>query len=104
MSTTDEMLDLLATLGAPHLHRHDDGKWSASIKFPAPAGVTAEVRSDFNHPTHRSALTQLLARIGEIKGIGDGITAALAKVPPPPPQDETYARNGGTNGKGRWLR
>ena len=67
--TTDEMLDELAKIGRPRLHRCDDGSWSASIKFPAPDGVTAEVRSNFDHPTHRAALECVIDRIGGLRSM-----------------------------------
>ena len=60
--TTGEMLDFLAQIGAPSVRRFDDGSWSAKVAFPAPKGVTTEVSSDFNHPTHESALTEVIAR------------------------------------------
>lgn len=79
--TSDQMLDLLATMGRPRLVRHDDGRWSAGIKFPAPEGVTTEVNSDYNHPTHRSALLQVIARVRDLTGLADVISRELAKIP-----------------------
>lgn len=65
--TSDEMLDLLAKVGRPRLYRHDDGKWSAKLKLPAPSGCTAEIASDFDHPTHRAALAKVIERMGQLK-------------------------------------
>lgn len=78
--TTGEMLDLLATLGRPRVARMDDGKWHAAVEFPAPEGVTAKVASDFNHPTHESALIQLLARVHDMTDIGSKISRSLATI------------------------
>jgi hypothetical protein len=78
--TTGEMLDLLATLGRPAVRRFEDGKWHATVEFPAPAGVTAKVASDFNHPTHESALIQLLARVRDMTDMGDKISRSLATI------------------------
>lgn len=80
MQTTDEMLDALAEIGMPRVGRQKDGGWCASIEFPAPKGVQMEVRSDFGHPTHRSALIQLIARLGEVTTLGDGVRRALARL------------------------
>jgi hypothetical protein len=80
---TDEMLDLLATIGRPKVARMDDGAWYAQLSFPAPEGMTVECRSDFSHPTHTSALTQLLARVGELRGVGDKVADALKGVGSP---------------------
>ena len=77
---TGEMLDLLATLGRPRVSRMEDGKWHAAVEFPAPQGVTAKVASDFNHPTHESALTQLLARVHDMTDMGSKISKSLATI------------------------
>jgi len=73
---TGEMLDELAKVGKPRLSRQDTG-WFAAVELPAPAGVQAVVRSDFSHPTHRSALTQLLARVGELRPVAPRAGASL---------------------------
>lgn len=69
--TTGEMLDLLARVGMPCLRRLDSGAWSANIEFPAPTGVTVKVASDYNHPTHESALLQLIVRVQGMYSFGD---------------------------------
>jgi len=63
--STDEMLDQLSTIGKPVLMRMDSG-WYAKLELPAPTGVQMEVKSDFGHPTHGSALIQLISRLGGI--------------------------------------
>lgn len=68
---TIEMLDALAEIGCPRLSKMGDGTWCASIELPAPKGVTSTVRSDFDHPTHESALTQLMARLGAVEAVGE---------------------------------
>lgn len=78
--TTGEMLDLLSTLGRPRVSRMDDGKWYASVSFPAPAGVTAKVDSDYSHPTHESALIQLIARVHDMTDMGSKISKSLATI------------------------
>lgn len=71
MKTSDEMLGWLSCIGAPRLMRHDDGTWSAVLKMAAPEGVQLEVRSDFNHSSHISALVQLVARVDQVPGVAD---------------------------------
>ena len=53
---TGELLAKLSAIGAPILTQFEDGCWSARVKFPAPEGVTADVRSDFKHGTPEEAL------------------------------------------------
>lgn len=79
-ATTGEMLDALARVGFPHLIRFDDGTWSASVKLPTPEGVTLEVKSGFKHPTHESALIQLIARLGSIQTVSSDVETALLAV------------------------
>ena len=67
--TTDEMLDRLALVGRPSVRRMKDGTWYANLEVPAPEGCTVEISSDFKHPTHRSALVQLCARLGATRSV-----------------------------------
>lgn len=63
---TGEMLDHLSQYGKPRVGRLDGG-WFAAIELPIPAeGAAQSVSSAFGHPTHESALTQLLARLDTI--------------------------------------
>ena len=78
--SSDDMLDLLASIGRPHLMRHDSGKWVASLEFPAPAGVTAKISSDHNMPTHRAALAQVISRIKGLSGLSENASKALARI------------------------
>lgn len=67
---TSEMLDALAKIGTPHVTRTKEGAWWAGVEFPAPAGVTMVVRSTIDHPTHESALLQLIARLEGVVEMG----------------------------------
>lgn len=67
--TTDELLDKLAEVGRPNLLRMESGMWHASIKFPAPDGVTASVCSEFDHNTHGDALLCVIERIGGLESM-----------------------------------
>ena len=80
--STGQMLDFLSTFGRPRVSRLDDGKWCASVKFPAPVGVTAEVTSDYSHPTHESALIQVIARVQGLTIVTDKVSRALASIEP----------------------
>ena len=59
----------LAALGAPVLRKMDDGKWNCSFRFPSPEGVTAEVRSDFNHRSPQEALQKCIDRLGGLQNM-----------------------------------
>lgn len=64
-----DLFSRISAYGSFSLRRDgDDGNWHARVKFPTPKGVTAEVASDFIHPTAESALIQLDARIGAYLG------------------------------------
>lgn len=75
---TGELLAKLSAIGAPILTQFEDGCWSARVKFPAPEGVTADVRSDFKHGTPEEALQVCIDRLG---GLQDMIS-----VPTPQPR------------------
>lgn len=77
---TGDMLDLLSTMGRPRVSRLKDGAWHASMEFPAPEGVSVEVKSEFNHPTHESALLQLIARVRDMTDMGDKISKSLTTI------------------------
>lgn len=63
------LLNELAEIGRPRLSKMKGGNWHAVIEFPAPAGVTAEVKSDFNHKTPSEALQCVHDRIGGLKSM-----------------------------------
>jgi hypothetical protein len=65
--TSDDMLDLLAKVGAPRVSRRDDGTWYAVLKLPVPEGCTAEINSDFGHSTHRDALDCVVQRLASMR-------------------------------------
>jgi hypothetical protein len=69
MSSIEQMLDDLSSVGRPRLSRRHDGTWYAVLEFPAPVGVTAQVDSDFGHKTHRGALETLIERLGGLRGV-----------------------------------
>ena len=75
--TTGEMLDALAKIGRPTLMRMESGLWFARVDFPAPEGVIMQVKSDFDHPTHESALIQLIARLGGVVAVGSSISKSI---------------------------
>lgn len=67
-------IDQLAQLGEVRLFRMADGCWSAALEYPAPQGITAQVRSDFKHATHEEAIDCVFSRIADLKNqlrIGD---------------------------------
>ena len=68
-SQTGELLLQLSGVGKPRVMRFDDGTWGASVKFPSPAGVTAEVQSDYNQPTPDAALQQCIDRLGGLRSM-----------------------------------
>ena len=75
--TTGEMLDALAKIGRPTVTRMGSGFWWAYVELPTPDGVKLEVKSDANHPTHESALIQLISRLGTITDLGNSVSGIL---------------------------
>lgn len=75
---TGQLLAQLAAIGAPMVRRMDSGGWTASVEFPAPEGVTANVRSDFKHNSPDEALQVCIDRLG---GLQD-----MLSVPSPQPR------------------
>lgn len=65
--TLSELLMELASIGAPRLSRGETGGWHASVKFPAPEGTTAEVRSNFDHHSPEEALQCVHDRLGGLR-------------------------------------
>lgn len=68
-NTVEGMIDYLAERGEFCLRKFSDGCWHASIKIPAPKGCTAEVASDFKHPTHYDALRCVIERLDGLRTI-----------------------------------
>jgi hypothetical protein len=63
------LFNQISALGEFHMRRGDHGGWHASVKFPAPEGVTAECRSDFRHETPLEALQCLHDRLGGLQSM-----------------------------------
>lgn len=57
----------LAALGEFRISRQKSGCWHAAVEFPSPEGVTALVRSDFDHKTPLIALQSLHDRLGGLR-------------------------------------
>ncbi|XUU60655.1 hypothetical protein ACRAQ6_14015 [Erythrobacter sp. HA6-11] len=67
MSDLRQMLLKLAEIGQPSVSKTERGRWHCSVTFPAPEGVTAKVRSDFDHPTPEAALQCCIDRLGGLQ-------------------------------------
>jgi hypothetical protein len=76
-SKSGELLARLCEIGRPQLSRRDNGFWHACVTFPAPEGVTAEVRSSFDHKTPDEALQVCIDRLG---GLQDMLSVPTPQV------------------------
>lgn len=77
---TGELLSRLSEIGRPRVGRTDDGKWYAVVVFPSPEGITAEVKSNFNHSSPDEALQQVIDRLGGLRSMVNVRTAELGLV------------------------
>jgi hypothetical protein len=78
----EALLDELAAVGRPRLSRMDDGTWHACLELPTPAGITAEVRSDYDHLTHRDALETVVSRLASLRRTMAEATPLRARLVP----------------------
>lgn len=63
---SDEIMEFLSDYGTTSVHQSGiDGTYSARITLFV-KGLTAEVKSGYNHPTMREALEELQARLREL--------------------------------------
>lgn len=68
---TGELLAKLSEVGQPHLWRNSLGGedyWLALVKFPAPDGVTAEVKGERSHSPDM-ALQTCIDRLGGLRSM-----------------------------------
>jgi hypothetical protein len=62
---TDTLLALAGSIGHSSLYKTDTG-WSFTVEIPTVlAGAEFKVRSEFGHPSARSAIIQCLKRVKE---------------------------------------
>lgn len=65
----ETMLMRLAAIGRPALSQMAEGGWHCRFEYPAPEGVTAMVRSEFNHRTPQEALQCCIDRLGGLQSM-----------------------------------
>lgn len=68
-NSVEGMIDYLAERGEMSVRKFSDGKWHACVKIPAPKGITAEVKSDFEHATHYEALRCCIERLEGLRTV-----------------------------------
>lgn len=61
---SDEIIESLKPYGRVRIHQFDSG-WSATFELFTP-GVESTIRSDYKHPTMRSALIDLQAKLSAV--------------------------------------
>lgn len=65
----ENMLMQLAAIGQPSLSKRDTGFWHCCFDYPAPEGVTAQCRSQFDHLSPQEALQCCIDRLGGLRSM-----------------------------------
>jgi hypothetical protein len=83
----DALFQQARGFGLVNIYTHEDGSYSAKIKFPTVSGTTLEANSGYNHTTPSAALIAALEKTEEIKkhfkGGGGMTTETPVRLMPP---------------------